>query len=143
MSVAAIAANLGLSADAATLVGMCAGVGALVLAWSSRADDLESLAWAVTAAVFASPTVWTHYYAVFLVPLALSTPRLSRRWLLPYLTIPQLSIAAEAGGRIVDAAAGIAFAVMTAIRCRSTHRVVPERLGVVALEAAEARPAEG
>jgi hypothetical protein len=137
VSVASVAANFGLSAGAATLLAACVGLGALALAWSSRGDDLESLAWAVTAAVFASPTVWTHYYAVFLVPLALSTPRLSRWWLLPYLTIPQLSVAPQAGGRIVDAAAGLAFALATAVRCRPSLRASGEHE-----TAAELQPAE-
>ena len=128
VSVAALAANLGLSADAATVVATCAGLGALVLAWSSRDDDLESFAWVVAAAVFASPVVWGHYHALFLVPLALSTPKLSRWWLLPYLTIPQLSIASESGGRILDAASGVVFSVITCLRCRRTSSAPHPRL---------------
>lgn len=126
VSVASVASNVGLSANAAMSVSVCAGLLALALAWRSRRRDLASFAWVVAAALFASPVVWGHYYAVLLVPLALSTPRLSRWWLLPYLTIPQLTVAAEAGGRILDAAAGIAFAVVTPIRCRGP-RALPLR----------------
>ena len=121
VSVASIASNLGLSANAGTSIALCAGLLALTLAWRSREHDLESFAWACAAALFASPVVWGHYNAVFLVPLALSTPRLSRWWLAPYLTLPQLTVAAEAGGRILDSAAGIAFALITPIRCRGVR----------------------
>jgi Glycosyltransferase family 87 len=130
VSVASIASNLGLSVPAASAVGLAAGIAALALAWWAREQDLESFSWAIVAALFASPVVWSHYYALLLVPLALSTPMLSRWWLLPYLTIPQLTVAAGAGGRVLDAAAGIAFATMTPIRCRNSARArQPEPLG--------------
>jgi hypothetical protein len=126
VSVAAVAANLGLSVETASLIAIGAGVAALALAWRTREDDLESFAWAIVAALLASPVVWSHYYALLLVPLALSTPRLSRWWLLPYVTLPQLSIAAEAGGRVVDAGAGLLFAGTTAVHCRPSLRAAPE-----------------
>ena len=97
MSVASVASNLGLSVTAATAVGLAAGIGALALAWRARALDLEAFSWVIVAAVFASPVVWSDYYALLLVPLAIATPTLSRWWLLPYLTIPQLTVAAGAG----------------------------------------------
>ena len=121
VSVASIASNSGLSANAGTSIAFCAGLLALTLAWRSREDDLESFAWVCAAALFASPVVWGHYNALLLVPLALSTPRLSRWWLAPYVTLPQLTVAAEAGGRILDSAAGIAFALLTPIRCRGVR----------------------
>lgn len=122
VSVAGIAATLGLSPDEAVFVAAGAAIVALALAWTSRHDDLGSFAWAIVAALFASPVVWSHYYALLLVPLAVATPTLGRGWLLPYLTIPQLSIAAEAGGRLVDAATGVAFAIATATHCRRSAR---------------------
>ena len=119
VSVAALAANLGLSADAATLVATCAGLGrswshgraATTISGRSRGRGCGG----VRIAGGLGPLL-----ALFLVPLALSTPKLSRWWLLPYLTIPQLSVASESGGRILDAASGVVFSVITCLRCRRT-----------------------
>jgi len=53
-----------------------------------------------------------------LVPLAISTPYLSRAWLLPYLTAPQLTSSPSAGGKIIDAVTGVAAMVLTARHSR-------------------------
>ncbi len=102
VSVAALAAQLGVTAN--QVVALAAGIAALVIAASRRRDDLASFAWAVTAAVLASPMVWTHYYALLLVPLALATPAWGAIWFLPFVTFPQ----------IFDAAVGVMFAIAVA-----------------------------
>lgn len=127
VSVASVVSNLGASDDVAICVAMGLGVCALALAWHTRHVDVESFAWGISAALFMSPVVWAHYYALLLVPLAVATPTLSRSWLLPYLTVPQLTVAPQKAGRIIDAASGITFAVLTALRCRRRSTVDGQR----------------
>jgi hypothetical protein len=114
VSVASAAANLGASTGLATLIALLAGVAALVLAWWQRCDDLSCFSWTIAAALFASPIVWGHYFALMIVPLALSTPTLSRNWVLPYLTAPQLTSSPTPRGKVIDAATGIVFTIATA-----------------------------
>jgi hypothetical protein len=90
-SVAALAAQLGLAGN--QLVALAAGLAALAVAWRRRRNDLGSFAWAVAAAVLASPMVWSHYYALLLVPLALAVPTWGYAWLAPFAMFPH---AAEA-----------------------------------------------
>ena len=113
VSVASIFANLDASPDVVALATVFAGAIALLFAWRRRADDLFAFAWCVAAALFASPVVWGHYYALMLVPLAITTPALSRHWLLPYLTAPQLTSSPTSGGRILDAVTGVGFTIAT------------------------------
>jgi hypothetical protein len=49
-----------------------------------------------------------------LVPLALTTPTLSRKWLLPYVTAPQLTSSPTPGAKILDAVTGVGFTIATA-----------------------------
>jgi hypothetical protein len=71
-SIAALGAQLGVSPNQA--FAAAAGLGALGIAAYMRRDDLAAFAWAVMAAIFASPVVWAHYYALLVVPLALTAP---------------------------------------------------------------------
>jgi hypothetical protein len=120
VSLSSLIANVG--APTSLLAGMVAlaAAGALVAAWRVREDDLASFTWVLVATLLFSPIVWQHYYALLLVPLALSAPALSRAWLLPYLTIPQLTAAPPGGPKALDAAAGVAFALLTARRCSNS-----------------------
>ena len=118
VSVASIVANLGGSSK---LIGFALVIVlALTLAVAARCrhDDLACFSWAITAALFSSPIVWGHYFALLLVPIAVASPRLSRAWLLPYLTAPQLTGTFEAGQKIVDAASGVLFACLTSWHVR-------------------------
>jgi hypothetical protein len=83
---------------------LAAGIVALGVAMSRRRDDLGSFAWAITAALLASPMVWTHYYSLLLVPLALATPTWGIVWLAPFLALPQ----------VLDAVTGVALAIFVA-----------------------------
>jgi hypothetical protein len=127
-SVASMVANIDGSSQ---LIGLVL-VGALALTLAAatrlRHDDLACFSWTITAALFASPIVWGHYFAMLLVPLAIASPQLSRAWLLPYLTAPQLTGSFEAGPKIIDAATGILFACITSRRVRgriATPAAVP------------------
>src|SRR6185312_1889180 len=114
---------LGGSTSAISIALAVSCLGALGLAAKHRDDDLASLAWAIAAALFGTPIVWCHYYTLMLVPLAISSPQLSRRWLLPYLTAPQLTGTFEAGEKIRDALTGVVFTCLTAWRAAhpNTH----------------------
>ena len=124
VSVASLTANLGGSRTAIVLVSLLAGLAAFAMAWRRRHADLECFAWTLVAALFISPIVWPYYYAMLLVPLALATPYLSRAWLLPYLTAPQLAVPAPGAFRVLEATLGVAFAVLTARTCRPRSRAV-------------------
>jgi hypothetical protein len=102
VSVAALAAQLGVPGN--QLVALAAGVAALMVAWRLRRDELGAFAWAVTAALLASPMVWWHYFALLLVPLALAAPTWGIVWLSPFAMFPQAA----------DALVGIALSVFVA-----------------------------
>jgi hypothetical protein len=81
----ALALDLGLSETVASALGL--GVLAVCIAgvvwFGSRKDDARSYSCAVTAAIFVSPIVWLHSFALLLAPLAVLRPRFSPVWLLP------------------------------------------------------------
>jgi hypothetical protein len=133
VSFSSVAANLGASAGLAATLAALAAAGALAAAWRLRNDDLASFTWAVVAALLFSPIVWGHYYALLLVPLALSAPTLSRAWLLPYVTIPTLTAAPPGGAKVLDAATGVVFTLLTARQCGGLRpfprRDEPESVG--------------
>jgi alpha-1,2-mannosyltransferase len=51
---------------------------------SARARDVAVLTLALAAALAGSPIVWVHYFLLLLVPLALTQPRLSWLWFVPF-----------------------------------------------------------
>jgi glycosyl transferase family 87 len=55
---------------------------------SPRDRDVATLTLALAAALVASPIVWVHYFLLLLVPLALTRPRLSWLWLVPFAYYP-------------------------------------------------------
>jgi hypothetical protein len=64
-------------------------------AWVARDDrrpkrdrDIATLTLCLAAALAASPIVWIHYFLLLLVPLALTQPRLSLLWLVPFAYHP-------------------------------------------------------
>jgi hypothetical protein len=82
----ALGLSLGLEADVSRLVAMALGAALLVttVVLARRPDgDGRALATALGAALALSPIVWTHYFALLFIPLALARPRFSLLWLLP------------------------------------------------------------
>lgn len=81
----ALGLELGLGAAAAKIVWLAAGLGSLAgcVLLGRRGDDRRSFVLAVVASLALSPIVWLHYFAVLLVPLAISRPRFGPAWLLP------------------------------------------------------------
>ncbi len=87
-SAVALGLALGLPEAAATAVAVAAGVAVLAAAivLARRPDGgRSSLTAAIAASLLLTPIVWTHYFALLFVPIALSRQRLSLLWLLPLL----------------------------------------------------------
>jgi alpha-1,2-mannosyltransferase len=85
-SAVALGLALGLPEAAARAVAVSAGLSCLGLAAVvARRQDGERTALAVTlaAALLLSPIVWTHYFALVFVPIALRQATFSPLWLLP------------------------------------------------------------
>jgi glycosyl transferase family 87 len=55
---------------------------------SQRDRDVAVLTLALAAALAVSPIVWIHYFLLLLVPLALTRPRLTLLWFLPFAYYP-------------------------------------------------------
>jgi Glycosyltransferase family 87 len=89
-SLAALSRGLGLSESAEqflpALVGGAGLIAVILIARRPTPDrDSRALIVALAAALALSPIVWTHYFALLIVPIALASPRLGPIWLLPVL----------------------------------------------------------
>jgi len=104
VSVAALAAQLGIARI--QTVALAVGLVALLVAYRLRRNDLSAFAWAVSAALLASPVVWTHYYALLVVPLAIAVPVWTPMWFAPFAMFPQ----------VLDTLAGVGLSVLVAAR---------------------------
>ncbi len=102
-SMLAVAHHLGFgrSAGEALLLVASAGVGVGVLYYGwFRRSDREALTLAVVLMLVASPLVWSHYFALLLVPIALARPRLSLLWAVPVLMWPMPPTFAVVGWQV-------------------------------------------
>ena len=80
-----VARHLGLGTGPSDVLEI-AGVGvlgALTVIAGRRRDDLSALTGAIALMLVAGPLVWSHYFALLVVPLAIAHPRLHRAWLMP------------------------------------------------------------
>jgi hypothetical protein len=85
-SITALTLAAGGSAGAGHLLGFAIGGLLLVAALRARINkggDTAILALMVAAGLAISPIVWLHYFALLLVPVAASNPRLSIAWAVP------------------------------------------------------------
>ena len=64
---------------------------------TARDRDVATLTLTLAAAFAASPIVWVHYFLLLLVPLALTRPRLSLLWFVPFAFQPLGEAAWPAG----------------------------------------------
>ena len=87
-SMLAVAHHLGLGrgpADVLLLVvAATVGLGVIYVGFFKR-QEREAMVLAVLLMLVASPLVWSHYFALLLVPLALTRPRLAPIWAAPIL----------------------------------------------------------
>jgi hypothetical protein len=81
----ALALRLGTSRPLAYIIGcVIAGLGALALVRAGRRGrDSSAFLLAIVLGLIATPTVWRHYFALLLVPLAIARPRVTGVWMLP------------------------------------------------------------
>jgi hypothetical protein len=84
----------------------------------SRKRDVATLTLVLAAALAASPIVWVHYFLLLLVPLALTRPRLSPLWLVPFAYYPLGETAWPAGdaGKLALALAASTFVLAATLR---------------------------
>jgi Glycosyltransferase family 87/Dolichyl-phosphate-mannose-protein mannosyltransferase len=95
-SVVALGVRAHLPLTAARAVSVLVALGLLAAAaWiardrarTDRNRDVAILTLTLTAALAASPIVWVHYFLLLLVPLALTSPRLSWLWFVPFAFSP-------------------------------------------------------
>lgn len=80
-----VGVDLGLPSPLARALWLGLGVGLLVLlvALARRGDELSGFIVAIAASLALTPVVWLHYFALFLVVIALAQPRLGLLWFLP------------------------------------------------------------
>jgi alpha-1,2-mannosyltransferase len=90
-SMLAVAHHLGFGRGAGKvlLLAVSAAVGgALIYKGAVKRDERAALTLAVALMLVASPLVWSHYFALLVIPVALSRPRLGWLWALPVLMWP-------------------------------------------------------
>jgi len=94
-STTALLHALGVSPIGATVLLVLAGLllAAAAFRFGQRGNDAAPFVLAIEAALLLSPIVWTHYYILLLVPIAIARPRLSALWLAPlvFWVTPHLS----------------------------------------------------
>ena len=92
---------------------------------SRRDRDVAVLTLTLAAALAASPIVWVHYFLLLLVPLALTRPRLTPLWFLPFAYYPLGESAWPAGdaGKLALALA-VTVVLLVAGIWRDPSRVV-------------------
>jgi hypothetical protein len=75
--------GLGHAVAYAIAVLVAAGIGAWCLLAVRRRDQRLLLALCLALAMLATPVIWSHYFTLMLIPLALYRPRLTWLWFLP------------------------------------------------------------
>ncbi len=109
----AVALKVGVGPDVARGLSLAVGallVGAIVLLGRRRRDD-DAFVVAIAASVLCSPVAWLHYYALFIVPLAILRPRYGALWLLPFVIIGAPAAASGASWWAVAVIATFALVV--------------------------------
>jgi hypothetical protein len=81
----ALALDLGAGRAGGRLLGLAVALALIVAVAVSgrRGNDRRSFVLAVAASIVCSPIVWLHYFALLLVPVAVTSRRLSPAWFLP------------------------------------------------------------
>lgn len=90
-SMLAVAHHLGWGRSTGELLLLVTSVAAgaiLVYLGAVKRREQDAFVMAVLLMLLASPLLWAHYFALLLIPIALSRPRLGAMWLLPILMWP-------------------------------------------------------
>ena len=121
-SVASLLAALGAASAPAQVTGLALGVALIAAGWrAARGGGGEPLVLAlcIAASFAASPILWSHYFALLYVPIAVAAPRLRLIWLAPALLWPPADPASatwQIAVYLVAAAAVTAWVVVAARR---------------------------
>jgi hypothetical protein len=121
-SVASLLAAGGAASAPAQAAGVALGLAVIAGAWwLARGGGSEALVLALclAASFAASPILWSHYYALLYVPIAIAAPRLRPIWLAPALLWPPADPASatwQIALYLVAAAAVTAWVVVTVRR---------------------------
>src|SRR3954452_8922623 len=75
--------GLGRGAGYAVALTLGAAAAAWCIVLGRRGRDAQALTLAIAIALLVTPLVWLHYFALFLVPVAIASPRLSPLWVVP------------------------------------------------------------
>jgi hypothetical protein len=77
--------DLGAGRGSGYIIAIAIGLGCAVacVVNGRKGRDASALTLAITIALLVTPLVWIHYFALFLVPVAIASPRLGPLWLLP------------------------------------------------------------
>jgi hypothetical protein len=86
-SIMSLVMQLGGSRGLAYALGITAAAAVAIacLIAGRRGHSKQALTLAIVECLLATPVLWTHYFALLIVPLALYRPKLDRVWLLPLL----------------------------------------------------------
>lgn len=84
----AMAVSLGAPRWLAASVAGLLGLALIGAAYAQRRHEHRVFGWCLLAALVCSPVVWSHYYALLYLPIALRSRRLSALWLVPALLWP-------------------------------------------------------
>jgi hypothetical protein len=90
-SMLAVAHHLGLAradGEILLLATSALATGLVIYLGAVKRRERDALVLAVALMLLASPLLWSHYFALLLVPVALCRPRLSPVWALPLLMWP-------------------------------------------------------
>jgi hypothetical protein len=130
-SVVALGVRAHLPLLAARIISVLVALALLAAAaWVARDErrtprdrDVATLTIMLAAALAASPIVWVHYFLLLLVPLALSRPRLSLLWFVPFAFQPLGEAAWPAGdGRKLGLALAATLVILGAAVVRADWR---------------------
>ena len=121
-SVLALALDQGASRPAAYALALvlAAAVGVWCFMLARRGREEQALLLAIAMALLATPVTWAHYFALFVVPLALLRPRLSPVWALPVVMLVVPGVAPTNPELILALATGVAL-VACALRSPRRH----------------------
>lgn len=112
-SVLALALDHGVDRTAAYALAalLAAAVGVWCLVLARRGREQHALLLGVAMALLSTPVTWAHYFALFVVPLALLRPRLSPVWAFPVVMMACPGVAPDTWQLLLALAVGTAVVV--------------------------------
>lgn len=148
-SIAALAMRYGASREAAYVLGLSIATGAILaaVALGRRGLDGAAMLLSIAAILLASPILWTHYFSLLIVPLALMRSRPGLLWAVPLAMFFCPETPPTAWRQVVALTVGAVIVTQLwrrpALSPKATSRSVPlSPLGWVRLLSASKGPCE-